>query len=388
MVQCISGHTAFIYDRGGMRRIDELKDISSIRWERARDDTSEASLRLEADSCAQQADLIAMLRTKRHELIIFRGQDRVWEGPLWRISVHAEYVEITAKDASQYLYGTPLSVPWSNRYPNETTVTDRIGGIIEYEMTHDRTQQVYDPDLGDWVDVTVPAWESLDPPANVVPYLDIRHFPNEAETAMSTVAYEMTVGEHLEGLARQQGIDWTTVGRSVIVWDVSRSLGRLPQMTEDNFTSEVVVTEYGADHAQAAYVMGQDESYGQAINLDNLDFYGPWTQVYTPYDEDGSETPTQAVLNSQASRNLAGRSPAPIEVRVPDNSGILLDDTITIQKLVPGVQIPLRATLNARPMSQLQKLDHLVVIETGTGGEQIQVTLTPATKPDFDTEEP
>jgi hypothetical protein len=91
-------------------------------------------------------------------------------------------------------------------------------------------------------------------------------------------------------------------------------------------------------------------------------------------------------LNSQARRNTSGRSPAPVEVRVPDNSTIVLDDTLTIDKLIPGVQVFLRATLAARQIAQLQKIDHVVVTETASK-ETIQVTLTPATKPDDDEEE-
>ena len=69
-----------------------------------------------------------------------------------------------------------------------------------------------------------------------------------------------------------------------------------------------------------------------------------------------------------------------------DNSGLVLSDTLKINRLVCGVQIPLRATFNARPLSQLQKLDHLVVTETAEG-ERVQVMLTPATRPDSDVEE-
>jgi len=146
------------------------------------------------------------------------------------------------------------------------------------------------------------------------------------------------------------------------------------------------VTEYGADHTQAAYSVGQDGSYGSALNPSNLDFYGPWTTMYTPYNETEDDAPSQAELDSQAQRNLAGRTPVPIEVRIPDNSSLLLSKTLTIDMLVPGVQVPLLATLNARPISQMQKLDHLTVTETAADGERIAVMLTPATRPDSDVE--
>ena len=195
----------------------------------------------------------------------------------------------------------------------------------------------------------------------------------------------MTVGEHLDGLAARSGIDYTTVGRALHVWDVSRSLGRIEQMSEANFFAEVIVTEYGSDHTQSEYVIGSDGVYGEALNLANLDYYGPWTNITTAYNEEGTDAPGEPELHSQAARNLAGRSPVPAEVRVPDNSGVALSETLTINMLVPGVQVPLRARLNARPMSQMQKIDSVKVTET-SDGERIQITLTPTTRPDSDEE--
>ena len=98
-----------------------------------------------------------------------------------------------------------------------------------------------------------------------------------------------------------------------------------------------------------------------------------------------TDAPGEPELHSQAARNLAGRSPVPAEVRVPDNSGVALSETLTINMLVPGVQV-LRARLNARPMSQMQKIDSVKVTETSQG-EHIQITLTPTTRPDSDIEE-
>lgn len=385
---CVQGHTAFIFDRGGQKRIAPLLDLSSIRWERGRDEMSEATVRLEADSCARQAELIQQLRTHRHELVIYRGEQRVWEGPLHRIGSYANYVEIVAKDVLAYLFATPLSKEWNNTAAGDgvMAMTQRFENIINYELTTNRTQYVYNAGTDTWDPVGVTAWENLDPPINVLPFLDVRHFPNEAQTAAVTTPYEMTIGEHLTSAARTSGIDFTAIGRRIVLWDVSRHLGRLPQMTDANFYSNVIVTEYGADHVQSAYVVGQEGIYGQAINLDNLDYYGPWTNVYTAYNEEGANLPSQAELNSQAQRNLSGASPAPIEVRVPDNSSIILNAAITIDALVPGVQVPLLATLNARQISQMQKIDHVRVTETADR-EDIAVTLTPATKPDSDVEE-
>lgn len=376
---CIDKHTAVIFDRGGKKRVGPLLDLSALQWARGRDEVTEATIRIEGDACQEQAEFISSLRTHRHELVIYRGRDRVWEGPLHRISSHATYTEIVAHDVAEYLFHTPLTQVYDNSYNGPwgpVEVTSRIGFIIDYELTHGRTQNGQ----------SVPAWESLDPPINVNPYVVIHHWPNEARTSAVTVPYEMTVGEHLQNMARQSGIDYTVLGRAIHIWDVSRSLGRIQQLTEYDFLSEVIVTEYGADHSQASYVIGSDGVYGSALNLNNLAYYGPWTDITTAYNEEGTDAPSQDELDSQAERNNSNRSPVPMEVRIPDNSGLILSDTLTINDLVPGVVVPLRAKLNARQMSQMQKIDHVIVSETAEG-ETVQLTLTPTTRQDEDEEE-
>lgn len=335
--RCITGHSVYIYDRGGMTRVGVIKDIESIRWERNRDGVSEAQIIVAGRSCQNQRRLISSLITKRHEMVIYREGVRVWEGPLWRIGDEGTRVIIVAHDVSEYLFGTPLTKVWDNSYDNDndvsraTEVTRRMESIIVHELTASRTVRK----VGGGT-VVMPAWESLDPPANILPFLDFHHFPNEARTAAKTLAYEMTVGEHLQNLCRTGGIDYTTVGRAIHLWDTSRSIGRLRAWTEADFFGNIIISEYGADHAQSAYVMSQDGVYGEAGVENYLDIYGPWTKIVDAFNEEGTEAPTETELDSQATRNLSSRQPVPIEVRVPDNSSVRLGDTLSINDLGPG----------------------------------------------------
>lgn len=361
-MNCVTGHRAFIYDRGGRNKIAEIKNLAQVRWGRRRDEFSEASIFITGSSCSEQASILSNIEPKRHELVIFRGSERVWEGPIWRVAWGAESVEVYAHDVVAYTHGTPLTQPYSNAFPNTTAVSTRLETILETEL---------------------PVWEALDPPANVLPYLVVHHFPNEAETTSVTKAFEMTVGEHMDALAHRSGIDYTTVGRAIHIWDTSRSLGRIRTLTEADFFGEIIITAYGADHTEIAYVVGEDGTYGMAGSPSS--YYGPWTKIFTVYNEEGTDAPTQAELDSQAQRNIAGRTPVPVEVRVPDNSSIRLTHDLGINDLVCGVQVPLRATLGTRKLTQLQKLDLVTVTETADG-ETIQVTLSPTTDPDSNTE--
>lgn len=375
-------HSAMIYDRGGTRRMGELVDLSTVRWARDRDGTSEAHVTIQGASCSRQRELIQRIATKRHELVIFRGNDRVWEGPIFRIGDEGFEVSIYAKDVTAYLFGTALTKTWDNTTSGSgvTEMTTRLEEIIRYEMNRTRTGRT----IGGGT-VSIPGWESMSPPVNLLAHLTVHHFPNEARTAAKTDPFEMTVGEHLANAARSSGIDFTAVGRAIHLWDTSRNIGNTRTLTEADFYGPIIITEYGADHTQGAYVVGQEGAYGEAINPDNLSTYGPWMTVYNAYNEEGTNAPTVGELNSQAARNVSGRSPAPVEVRVPDNSSIRLSDTLRINHLVPGVRVPLLATMNARARNQSQKLDHLTVTEI-PGDETIQVTMSPATASDEDVE--
>lgn len=388
---CVTHHSAFIYDRGAKRRVGEVLDLSRVQWNRARDAISEGMIRLQGDSCESQMPFIEKIRSHRHELVIFRGRGRharrVWEGPIHRVNTESDYAEIFATDILAYVRAQPMTKAYDNRNLAVTEVTSRIEGILNYEMTNGRMQKVWNEGTSTWDPYPVEAWESLDPPINMIDHMVVHHWPNEARTTAYTLPFEMSVFTHLASLARYSGIDYTVIGRALHIWDVSRSLGTLRTWTEKDFMSRVKVTEYGSDHAQAAYSVGQEGAYGSALNVENLDYYGPWTTMYTLYNEESTSVPTQPELDSQARRNVSGRSPVPIEVRIPDNSSIILSETLTIDHLVPGVQIPLRATFGTRKLAQLQKLDHVRVTETSEG-ENIQVTLTPATKPDEDTVDP
>lgn len=357
---CVQHHRAEIYDRGGTKRLISLVDAFSVQWSRRRDETSEATAVIAGNACVAQADILSQIEPKRHELVIFRGNVRVWEGPIMRVAWRSDSVEIYAHDVTQYLFGTPMTQGYNNAGANATEVTTRIEEIIQNEMV---------------------VWETIDAPANVLPYLAVHHFPNEARTTAKTVPFEMTVGEHLDSLARASGIDYAAVGRAIHIWDTSRSLGRTRILTEADFFGEIIVTAYGSDHTEIAYVVADDGTYGVAGTPSS--YYGPWTKIFTVYNEEGTDAPTQTELDSQAARNIAGRTPVPVEVRIPDNSSLRLSYDLTIDDLFPGVQMPLRATLNARRMQQVQKLD-LMTVSEDSNGETVQVTLSPANKTDSD----
>ena len=347
-------HTAYLYDRGGTRRIAQIEGITSLSWERCADDISFGDITVVNPSVNCQ-NILNTMEPGRHEIVIFRGNDRVWEGPLTLMTYTREAVAIQARDVMHYAYRLAQSQDYDNRYPNVSTVVARAFGELQHELSRR---------------------ESEDPPINVVPYLTKFERPDDAGTSRWTTIYQKTVFDDVDDMAANSGLDYVVVGRAIILHDTNTALGKTATLTDNDIIGDIIVTMYGMEMATFAAVTGADGAYGVYGGADA--YYGRVEIVDDAYDEEaGSDKPSQAELNSQAQRNLAGRLPTPVEVRIPDGSRLNPSSPITIFDLVPGVIVPLRATLTARTFSQNQKLRKLKVQEDEKG-EQILLTLVPA----------
>jgi hypothetical protein len=355
----LTHHTAWIMDRGGKRRIHQVKGLGLCRWERLRDDISSATVQLTGDLSSSQERILNSLEPGRHELCIYRDRVRSWEGPLGLLTFGRDSVEINAKDVMYYAYRTAMHAGYDSSYPNTEYVTTRAKRVLIAELARK---------------------EALDPPVNILPYL-VEHTPltGDARTSAVTQPYQYTVFEHLDSLAANNGMDYTVIGRAIHLWDTSRmAMGQTRTVTENDFLGEVYVSVYGAELATSATVTDGNGAFATAGAIDP--FYGEWERLATAYDEsDGATPPTSAELQSQASRNQSGRNPTPLQVRVPDNSSLNPRGVLSVDDLVPGVYVPLLTNLNIRKVSQMQKL-HSVKFEEIPTGETISVTFTPASK--------
>ena len=353
-METCSVHTAFVHDRGGLTRIGQIPDMNKISWERVADDISFCDITLynPGPDCTE---LLNLLEPARHEIVVYRGDTRVWEGPLTLLTYSRDTVEIQARDVMHYAYRLAQSQEYDNRYPNITTCIQRSLTMLTHELGRREVE---------------------DPPINVVPFLRAIDQPGDSKTSRRTLIYQKTVFDDIDDMAANSGMDYTVIGRSILLHDTDTALGKTATLTEADIIGEVIVTSYGMEMGTFAVVTGTDGAWGEAGGSDP--YYGRWEIVDDAYDEaEGTDAHTQAELNYQAIRNLSGRVPTPVQVRVPDGSRIRPGSAITIDDLVPGVLVPLRATLTARTFSQMQKLRKLRVLEDGSG-EQVQITLVPA----------
>lgn len=350
---------AELFDRGGTIRIGPLDGVVRIRWRRVRDDKSEATVNLVAPSKECVSSVLPKLEAARTELVIYRGSERVWEGPVNRVAWKRDEIEIVANDIVEYVDKTVMRSGYDNTYPNVTTVLSRMSTILNGELSRK---------------------ELLSPPINVLPHVRIHSTPDDARTARKTLPWEYTVFEHLEQLAWRAGLDYTTLGRSLMLWDThAEPFGRTQPVTAEDFLGETIITSYGSQTVTFAAVTDGMGNVGTAGGTDQ--YYGLIEILDTAYDEekDEGEPPTSDEMASQAERNMAGRLPTPTVVRVPDGSQINPQSTaLDLEHLIPGMWVPLRADLPGKSLTQMQKIDEVRVEYRPGEGESFALTLSPA----------
>lgn len=351
-------HTAAIYDRGGFTRIGPLDTLVDVTWRRKRDDMSIADISLQGPSWECQA-LLAKAEPNRHELVVFRDGQRVWEGPISHIEYTPDQVNIQARDVSYYLYRLIRRAA-----TDASAITPHIT-FVEYMidvMTNELARR-----------------EIEDPPVNVTPFLRGYLSANTATTWRTKPAYSNTVFEEIDDIARYGGMDYTVVGRSIIVFDTHTVFFTTPAVSEADFLGPVIVTAYGLQMASFSAVTDGEGTFGTSGGPDP--YYGLWEILATTTSEEGdapTDAPDPVVLASQAASNLVGLNPVPFIVRLPDGTQLNPVGALSIDDLVPGARIPLRATLTARTFSMMQKLDSMECRETAGSAEAITVVLSTA----------
>lgn len=358
----------FVYSRGGKVPLGEITDITQVSWSRVRDDISSCDVAV-SDWDSDCGALLASLRSWQHELVVFRdngsGSKRVWEGPIVRVGYEVDQVSIEAKDVMGYVYRRILRNGYNDAYRfgggGLTTVTNRARIIIQNALAYD------DP--------------------NVLSYLWVLNRADDAKTSRVVEPWSRTAWQEVDDLAAKAGLDYTTVGRRIMLWDTHSVIGLLPEMRDGDFDSPPIVTEYGMRLANVYAVSNNSGVWGEAKRQPPR-FYGYVEMLVSAWgesDDNGQpETLTAAAeaalresLDGQAERGIAQRWPTPLVVRIPDNSTLSPDLSIGINQLIPGVHIPLLSNNTLRRVRQVQKLDSLKVTQT-SAGEQVQVTLSPA----------
>lgn len=364
-------HRVFIYRRGGLTRVGEITDIETLRWGRVRDDVSTARVVVRGwgPDCGH---LLAQLQTWAYEMVIFRDNgysvDRVWEGPLTLLTYEYDRVVLQARDVMVYPYRRIIRQKMSDAGLG-STVVDRAVRVLQNALAPD------DP--------------------NVLAYLQpLDDGNNSARQYRTTPAYSRTAFEEVDDMASNASLDYTVVGRSILLWGTKQRIGTLPEFRDSDLGAFPIVSEYGMNMANR-YAVGDGAGvYGEATRLGaegDDPIYGlvevlssSWASDSASdsgtYTEAGLETIRQS-FKEFSERSIADRYPPPVVVRVPDNTSLNPDTVVSIQHLVPGVVVPLRSTGTLRAVFENQKLDSVTVTEEA-GVETITITVSPFSRED------
>ena len=376
-------YRVFVYEQGGRRIIGEVHALAVMQFNRVRDDISTCTLSTNGLGDEDCGAFYASIRSWMHELVVFRDGVRVWEGPITRITYTTTDVEFEARDVMVYVYRRIMRQGYDDAY--RITERNPDGSVKSHEGVNDVLARAET--------IIANALAPYDP--NVLQYLTIITAPNDARESRSVPDWSTTAWEQIDDLAATAGIDYTVIGRRIVLWDTHTPIGRLPTMTDGDFSDSPIVSEYGM---QACTFMAVSNGSGIAgtIEITNPTRppgtpafypYGPLEMLASSYNEtaaSGTDTLTPAAiaelqkgLVDQAERNIAHRWPTPLIVRVPDNSSLSPECAIGFQQLIPGVWIPLRASGTPRVVTQWQKLDS-VTVDVDETGEKVQVVLSPA----------
>ena len=362
----------FIYDRGGRTMRGELTPCASIQWGRKRDDISNALVTVQNFDHHIKA-MIRSTRCWQNELVIFRDGERVFEGPITRIGGPKDVVTIEAKDVMAYPYRRIMRQGYNDAY--------RIvnGEQVGLKSVVKRATLILINALG------------YDDP-NVIAHITPITAKGDAKESRRVKDYSCTAWEEIDSLAATGGLDYVTSGRRILLWDTHNPLGRLPEMRAGDFSDNPIITEYGMNMANYLAATNNNGIWGAARRgMDDNGQPGDegWIEMLISAFGEADEAKAnrklsrkarrrlRRTLREQAKRTIAGRWPAPLVVRVPDNTTLNPDLNIGINQLIPGVWIPVRAEDTFRELTQWQKLDSMQVRQD-SAGEVITVTMSPA----------
>lgn len=427
----------FIYDRGGLVPLGVLDGEVRIQWDRRRDDVSEATitvLGMSSDCCA----MLSEVRAVRHEIVIVRNGERVWEGPITHIAMSSTGGTIRARDVLFFAQRTVCKKKWSSAYipdvrPRGHYTTERFELIARDEMAE---------------------WEKAG--ARFLENLDVRTTSTTSRTTKVKLPYSQYVWDDLDDMAARSGLDYTVVGRRLIVHDTHELIAQGRELTDSDFLEGIEMSEYGIELAVVSYVTDNAGNAGISRLKTPDTYYGPIELLHGAYGlgdgggEDGYGAPLAPVeptvplranyptaaqrksveeryakdpaglkkaldafarnydtavkeypkdlaayqeamrkflpvlakyvegLTDQAVRNHEGRYPAPALIRVPQNSRLTPPSVDELWEwLVPGTGFMVHSTQTCRELNQLQKLDRVTVRED-SNGEAVTVILSTA----------
>jgi hypothetical protein len=357
-------HRAEIRMAGGLILVGEVTSIIRVDWERKRDDISLANVwsAITYPECAW----LGNIQTGVHELHLYRNDVPVWQGPITRLEYRKDIVEIYASDILWVAKNKALESSYNNKYPN----VKKVGYMMSWLL---KEQTFSKADWAAWNMSGRVHWVQMD--ANV---------GEEPKTTRAVLALSTTTWEDFDKYAEDSGMDYTVIGRDIYFWDTHYRWNVLPPLIGKYVAGDTLaVVEYGNELATRVYVTnGSGKASKAEAPADEMARYpSPIEHVISSWNEAaGTATPAAEDLAAWVtqSKSLVDRSsPAPVRVRLGENSSLMPDAPYDINDLMAGAWLIVRVEKLARTMEEWHKVEHLGVREEG-GGETVTISTVSA----------
>lgn len=323
-----AAHTYTITDReGGL--ITASGNLLAVDYGRILNDTSTGKITIGVTGSQCCAEL-GNLRSWRHILNLYRGEDFMWSGFITNIDWKFDTAVVTAVDIIGLL---DRRVPHQNFAFTATDITVIASALVEDGL-------------------------APDDPGHTTTVIAIAG-------VQAGRSYEANVGQtadHLRDLA-DTGLDFTAVGNNVVILpdDFTDVVGRL---SDEDLPEGVTVTEDGASLATRQVVAG--------------------TQAGTPVGTAGGINPyyglleiyaEQTTLTDQTAADAAAAAKLKSSLGVPvyiDTQDVTLAPTanIDVPRLVPGWCVDISTDSTCRTITQRLKITGLKITEDGGTSDQ------------------
>lgn len=360
---------AFIYKRGGLDLVGELNGATRIRWNRLRDDISTCTVEAAVSECCE---VLADVEPVAFELHIERDGELVWCGPITRLEFEQDEAGIYAEDM---LWVAKRRVV-TNGYNFGPVDEGGSGATNAVQLARNLlVNQCYSKNQDEW---------------NMVPYVNAEYGPNgcDPQASRQVNAYSNTVWEEVDTLAADYGVDYTVVGRNIYVFSVQLNWNEIAALTESDIGDSPRIVEYGNSLA-TRFVRTDGSGYAgvarapiaveqqYARDIDSLSVeqqqaqFGPNGNILRP-------SPGRLARYARtARRRIEDLYPVRRAIVVPANSTLMPTSVWDVNTLTPGSWFPVTVFHPCRgEISEYNRLQEVVVEESGQDGELVQITTT------------